>query len=77
MMPAAKRASYFFSAPSIALPPAPEAAPAPKNLPAGICLWHVMGAKKSPKIKRKKCQYIDTQHINTFQCTPAGNRTLI
>ena len=33
MMPAAKRASYFFSAPSIALPP--EAAPASKNFPAG------------------------------------------
>ena len=42
MMPAAKRASYFFSAPSIALPPAPEAVPAPKNFPAGTCLWHVM-----------------------------------
>ena len=35
MMPAAKRASYFFSAPSTALPPAPEAVPAPKNLPSG------------------------------------------
>ena len=35
MMPAAKRASYFFSAPSIALPPAPEAVPAPKNPPSG------------------------------------------
>ena len=45
MMPAAKRASYFFSAPSIALPPSPEAVPAPKNLSSGICLWHVMGAK--------------------------------
>lgn len=57
MMPAAKRASYFFSAPSIALPPAPEAAPAPKNFPAGICLWHVMVVKVAKNKKQKVSIY--------------------
>ena len=57
MMPAAKRASYFFSAPSIALPPAPEAVPAPKNVPAGTCLWHVMMVKVAKNKKQKKLTY--------------------
>lgn len=57
MMPAAKRASYFFSAPSIALPPAPEAAPAVKNLPAGICLWHVMVVKVAKNKTQKVSIY--------------------
>ena len=57
MMPAAKRASYFFSAPSIALPPAPEAVPAPKNLPAGTCLWHVMVVKVAKNKKQKAPTY--------------------
>ena len=53
MMLAAKRASYFFSTPSIALPPAPEAVPAPKNLSARICLWHVMVVKVAKNKKQK------------------------
>ena len=57
MMPAAKRASYFFSAPSTALPPAPEAAPAPKNLSARICLWHVMVVKVAKNKKQKAPTY--------------------
>lgn len=57
MMPAAKRASYFFSAPSIALPPSPEAAPAAKNLPAGICLWHVMVVKVAKNKTQKVSIY--------------------
>lgn len=57
MMPAAKRASYFFSAPSIALPPSPEAAPAPKNFPAGICLWYVMVVKVAKNKKQKAPTY--------------------
>ena len=57
MMPAAKRASYFFSAPSIALPFAPEAAPAAKNLPAGICLWHVMVVKVAKNKTQKVSIY--------------------
>ena len=57
MMPAAKRASYFFSAPSIALPPAPEAAPAVKNFPAGICLWHVVVVKVAKNKKQKAPTY--------------------
>lgn len=57
MMPAAKRASYFFSAPSIALPPSPEAAPAPKNLSARICLWHVMVVKVAKNKKQKVPTY--------------------
>ncbi len=57
MMPAAKRASYFFSAPSIALPPAPEAVPAPKNLSARICLWHVMVVKVAKNKTQKVSIY--------------------
>lgn len=57
MMPAAKRASYFFSAPSTALPLAPEAAPAAKNLPAGTCLWHVMVVKVAKNKKQKALTY--------------------
>lgn len=57
MMPAAKRASYFFSAPSTALLPAPEAAPAAKNPPAGICLWHVMVVKVAKNKKQKVLIY--------------------
>ena len=57
MMPAAKRASYFFSAPSIALPPAPEAVPAPKNFPARICLWHVVVVKVAKNKKQKAPTY--------------------
>ena len=57
MMPAAKRASYFFSAPSTALPLAPEAAPAAKNLPAGTCLWHVMVVKVAKNKKQKVPTY--------------------
>ena len=53
MMPAAKRASYFFSSPSTALPPAPEVAPAAKNLSARICLWHVMVVKVAKNKKQK------------------------
>lgn len=57
MMPAAKRASYFFSSPSIALPLAPEAAPATKNFPAGICLWHVMVVKVAKNKTQKVSIY--------------------
>ena len=57
MMPAAKRASYFFSALSIALSPAPEAAPAAKNLSARICLWHVMVVKVAKNKKQKVLTY--------------------
>ena len=72
MMPTAKRASYFFSAPSIALPPAPEIAPAPKNLSARICLWHVMGAKKSPKIKAKNANILRYNILALFSVPPQG-----
>ena len=65
MMPAAKRASYFlfFTFHSAAL--GPRGSPRSQEFLGRDILWHVMG-KKSPKIKRKKCQYIDIQYINTF-----------
>ena len=62
MMPAAKRASYFFSAPSIALPPAPEAVPAPKNPPPSgrDILCHVMVVKVAKNKTQKAPIYLYT-----------------
>ncbi len=59
MMPAAKRASYFFSAPSIALPLLPpRQRPHPRiPPPAGICLWHVMVVKVAKNKTQKVSIY--------------------
>ena len=57
MMPAAKRASYFFSAPSIALPSSPRGSARTQEFPGRDILWHVVVVKVAKNKKQKVSIY--------------------